>query len=123
MKYFGEASGMGFYFTTLLDIEKFNYSATGKNYTEQFSAKYTFRENEKKMTIDDEYVDIAVDLTANSMFNGYSVWGTSPYLSKIRIQTNYKSKSKDDTSNQMLLKRIYGTSTGYESGVEVNDSD
>ncbi len=123
MKYFGKAEKLYFYFTTLLDNQNFIYSVTGKNYNENFTASYYFSDNEKEMSEEDEYIDIAVDLASLSYYNGYSVWGTSPYLGKIRIQSVYQSTSKDDHSNAMLLKRIYGTNEGYENGVITEDSD
>jgi hypothetical protein len=50
-----------------------------------------------------------VDLNLYEIYkNGYSIWGTSPYLGALRIQANYKSQSEDDFSNVFLIKSIEG---------------
>jgi len=123
MKHYGSNPTLSFYFTTILDKDTYTYSATGKNYTETFNTYYTFKDNEINMTDEDDYIDISIDLAKNSYYNGYSVWGTSNFLGKLRIQSTYISTSPTDTSNKILLKRIYGTNEGYESGLYVGDSD
>jgi len=123
MKHYGLGDKITLYFTTLLDVETYKYSATGANYSENFVYRHSFKQNEIGMTEEDDYVDIAIDLAANSYFNGYSVWGTSPYLGKLRIQLDYQSQSYEDRSNTMLLKRIYGSNTGYEKGIVTEDSE
>ena len=42
---------------------------------------------------------------------------------KLRIQSSYASKSYEDRSNKVVIKKIWGTAEGYEQGVKTEDTD
>lgn len=120
MKHYGKGTNFSIYYTTML--EDYTYSITSKSYGANFYAAYMFKPEEIEMTEEDEYIDVAIDLAKESMYHGYSVWGTSTYLGKLRIQASWKSTSVTDRSNKMLLKRIYGSNEGYEDGIVTTDT-
>ncbi|MBE7079838.1 MAG: hypothetical protein E7371_01215 [Clostridiales bacterium] len=117
MKNLGNAESVCMYFTTMLDVENTTYSETGMNYTQAFcypnyigndSARITFTEDQKNMDESDEW--FYVDFNLYEIYkNGYSVWGTSPFLGALRLQANYNSdKDTEDLSNVFLIKAIEG---------------
>ena len=123
-KNLGSAEGVCMYFTAMLDVENNVYSETGPNYTQDFcypnhtgnpSARINFTEDQKNMDESDEW--LYVDFNLYDIYkNGYSIWGTSPYLGALRLQANYKSQGEDDMSNVFLIKSIEGIS--YDVPVE-----
>ena len=114
IKNLGPATRLTLYFTTMIDLEDETYSATSRFYNEGYVIYYTFKENEKNMDENDEWLTIDFDLTTVGIHNGYAVWGGSSYLGAIRIQANYISKSAEDLSNNMIIKSIEGIYKEYE---------
>ena len=126
-KNLGKADSMCMYFTTLMDPENNVYSETGMSYTQNFcypnyigndSARLSFESHQMEMEETAEWECIEFNLY-EIYKNGYSIWGTSPYLGALRLQANYFSESADDQSNVFLIKAIEGVP--YD--VEVKDSD
>lgn len=123
-KNLGNAEGVCIYFTAMLDVDNNVYSETGPNYTQDFcypnhtgapSARINFTEDQKNMDESDEW--ICMDFNLYDIYkNGYSIWGTSPYLGALRLQSNYRSQGEDDLSNVFLIKAIEGVS--YDVPVE-----
>lgn len=115
-KNLGGANSLCAYFTTMLDVENNVYSETGPVYTQDFcypnytgndGAEIKFTSDQMHMKEEDEW--ICVDLNLYEIYkNGYSIWGTSPYLGALRIQANYKSVDEEDWSNVFLIKSIEG---------------
>ncbi len=122
IKNYGAATQLGFYYTTLIDPINYEYSATGKQYSATFHYNYFYKAGEMNMSPEDEYIDVAVDFAENSKFQGYSVWGTSKCLGRMRIQSSYQSKDPTDRTNRIELKRIYGSNSEYPGGVSYGDS-
>ena len=117
MKNLGSAENVCMYFTSKLDDEENVYSETGMNYSQDFcypnytgndAARINFTEEQKNMDESDEW--FYVDFNLYEIYkNGYSVWGTSPYLGALRLQSNYKSnENEEDLSNVFLIKAIEG---------------
>lgn len=124
-KNLGGAQTMCMYFTTLMDPEKNVYSETGMNYTQNFCyPNYIGNDGavlscESNMNETDEWACIEFNLY-EIYKNGYSIWGTSPYLGALRLQANYKSNPNEkDLSNVFLIKAIEGVP--YD--IEVEDSE
>ncbi len=124
-KNLGSADTMCMYFTTLMDPEKGVYSETGMNYTQNFCyPNYVGNDGarlycETNMDETDEWACIEFNLY-EIYKNGYSIWGTSPYLGALRLQANYKSNPDEkDLSNVFLIKAIEGVP--YD--VKVEDSE
>ena len=124
-KNLGNADSMCMYFTTLMDPEKNIYSETGMNYTQNFCyPNYVGNDGarlyvETNMDETDEWACVEFNLY-EIYKNGYSIWGTSPYLGALRLQANYKSNPDEkDLSNVFLIKAIEGVP--YE--VKVEDSE
>lgn len=115
-KNLGGASSICAYFTTMLDAENNIYSETGAIYSQNFcypnytgndDARIEFTSDQMNMSEEAEWT--YVDFNLYEIYkNGYSIWGTSPYLGALRIQANYKSKDEDDWSNVFLIKSIEG---------------
>jgi hypothetical protein len=86
------------------------------NYTGNDSARITFSEEQRNMDESDEW--FYVDFNLYEIYkNGYSIWGTSPFLGALRLQSNYFSnKEEEDLSNVFLIKAIEGIP--YEVPVE-----
>ena len=126
-KNLGSADYMCAYFTTMLDPESNKYSETGPNYTQDFCyPNYTGNDSARldlskdQVNMDETAEWTYVDFNLYEIYkNGYSIWGTSPYLGTLRIQANYKNKTEDDLSNVFLIKAIEGIT--YD--VPVVDSD
>ncbi len=121
-KNLGSADSMCMYFTTLMDPEKNVYSETGMNYTQNFCYPNYIGNDGAKLSCEtnmdetDEWACIEFNLY-EIYKNGYSVWGTSPYLGALRLQANYKSNPDEkDLSNVFLIKAIEGVP--YEIAVE-----
>lgn len=122
-KNIGNASKINCYFTAMLADG--SYSETGSFYTSNFNWPNYIGgpvgdafHIPSQMTETDEW--IYVDFNLYEVYkNGYSIWGTSPYLGAIRIDSNYKNIDEDDWSNEMLIKSIEGIP--YE--IIVEDSD
>ncbi|MBR2336546.1 MAG: InlB B-repeat-containing protein [Clostridia bacterium] len=112
-KNIGSATKINCYFTAMLDMEG-NYSETGSFYTPNFNWPNYIGGPvgdalpiPSRMSEDDEW--ITVDFNLYEVYrNGYSIWGTSPYLGAIRIDANYKNADSEDWSNEMLIKSIEG---------------
>ena len=112
-KNLGAASKLTVYFTAMLDVENGVYSETGATYNAEFcydvskKADLQLSASQRNMDETDEwtYVDFPLHEVKK---NGYSIWGTSPYLGAIRIEANYQSLNKDDWSNVFLIKAIEG---------------
>ena len=115
-KNLGGASSICAYFTTMLDAENNIYSLTGGNYSQDFcypnytgndGARINFTEDQMYMSEESEWT--YVDFNLYEIYkNGYSIWGTSPFLGSLRIQANYVSQGEDDWSNAFLIKSIEG---------------
>ncbi len=76
----------------------------GKNdYSEENSLYYTFSEKEKGMSENDDWLTISFKVGRER-----KNWTKMSYLTKLRIQSNYVSKSGSDTSNIILIKDIQG---------------
>ncbi len=81
-----------------------NGEYVGKNdYSEENSMYYTFSASEKGMSEDDEWLNVTFKLAREK-----KQWGKMEYLTKLRVQSNYVSKSASDTSNVILIKDIQG---------------
>ncbi|MBO5736589.1 MAG: InlB B-repeat-containing protein [Clostridia bacterium] len=113
-KNLGKADSMCMYFTTLMDPEKNVYSETGMNYSQNFCyPNYIGNDGarlycETEMEETDEWACLEFNLY-EIYKNGYSIWGTSPYLGALRLQANYKSNPDEkDFSNAFLIKSIEG---------------
>ena len=124
-KNLGNAQSMCMYFTTLMDPENNVYSETGMNYTQNFCyPNYIGNDGavlncESNMSETDEWACIEFNLY-EIYKNGYSIWGTSPYLGALRLQANYKSNPDEkDLSNVFLIKAI----EGVPCDIEVKDSE
>ena len=126
-KNLGNAEGFCMYFTTMMDPDNNIYSETGMNYTQAFcypnytgndGARMNFTDEQKNMdeTAEWEYADFNL---YEIYKNGYSVWGTSPYLGALRLQANYISGEEGDLSNEFLIKAI----EGIPYDVPVEDSE
>lgn len=126
-KNLGNAEGFCMYFTTMMNPEDNIYSVTGMNYTQDFcypnytgndGARMNFTEEQKNMDETDEWE--YADFNLYEIYkNGYSVWGTSPYLGALRLQANYKSGAEGDLSNEFLIKAI----EGIPCDVPIEDSE
>ena len=112
-KNIGKGTKINCYFTAMLDLEG-HYSETGSFYTANFNwPNYIGGPVGDALAIPvqmnetDEWV--TVDFNLYEVYkNGYSIWGTSPYLGAIRIEVNYKNTGEDDWANEMLIKSIEG---------------
>lgn len=121
-KNMGNASILKIYFVV--------YNADGNPvdqaiYTENLTFTYTYTEEEKNMTADDEWLVKTFDIDS-TLFNGVSAWANASMLYKIRIQSNYVSTSPDDLSNEIWIKSIKGIAsdeyiTKSEDVVEENE--
>lgn len=113
-KNLGSSNRFSIFYTTYADATLANYSLTGRYYTSTFSKSVTLSNSQRKMSeTDDEWIEVTFDLTEMTKeelaaSNGYSVWGTSPYLAALRIQSTYTSTSEDDYSNAYIIKSIVG---------------
>ena len=115
-KNLGKADYMCAYFTTMLDPDAGKYSETGANYTQDFCyPNYTGNDGARleltpeQVNMDETAEWTYVDFNLYEIYkNGYSIWGTSPFLGSLRIQANYKNTSEDDLSNVFLIKAIEG---------------
>lgn len=123
-KNLGPATVLSCFFTAMLDIEG-KYSETGSLYTEHYKwPNYIGSTVTQSLTIPcnmeetDDWVTVDLNLYEICK-NGYSIWGTSPYLGSMRIDLNYKNVGPDDWSNEILIKSIEGVP--YD--IEVEDSD
>ena len=123
-KNLGAADRLTLYFTAMLDVENGVYSETGASYTAEFcynnghKAELALSSDMQNMDESDEWVYL--DFNLHEIYKyGYSIWGTSPYLGAIRLEANYKSKNKDDWSNEFLIKSI----EGIPEEIVVKDSD
>ena len=115
-KNLGPAKYVSAYFTTMLDPDNNVYSETGPTYTQEFcypnaegstNGPIVLTEEQTNMQETDEWT--YVDLNLYEIYkNGYSIWGTSPYLGMLRFQINYKSENENDWSNVFLVKAIEG---------------
>ena len=132
-KNLGNAESMSVYFTALLDPENNLYSETGMNYSDMFHCRPAaegdfmfspnFSESQKSMDESDEWLCATFNLY-DIYKNGYSIWGTSPYLGSLRIQSTYKCQNENDESNAFLIKAIEGVpyDVALEDGVDVTDA-
>lgn len=126
-KNLGGADSICAYFTTMLDADNNIYSETGPNYTQDFCyPNYTGNDGARlSFTEDQMYMDESaewtyVDFNLYEIYkNGYSIWGTSPYLGALRIQANYTCVDEEDWSNVFLIKSI----EGIPYDVPVEDSE
>ncbi|MBQ8405784.1 MAG: InlB B-repeat-containing protein, partial [Clostridia bacterium] len=127
-KNLGKASSLNLYFTALLDAENNVYSETGSIYTQDFCyPNYTGSGVEGGIALDDSQIQMSesdewtyVDFNLYEVYkNGYSIWGTSPYLGALRIQANYTCVDEEDWSNVFLIKSI----EGIPYDVPVEDSE
>ena len=115
-KNLGPAQQMCAYFTTMLDPEGGKYSETGANYTQDFcypnhteNPGATLMLTAEQRNMDETAEWTYVDFNLYEIYkNGYSIWGTSPFLGSLRIQANYHNQSEDDLSNVFLIKAIEG---------------
>ena len=112
-KNLGPSTKINCYFTAMLAIDG-KYSETGSFYTANFNwPNYLGGPVGHPLTIPsrmsetDEWVVVDFDLY-EVYKNGYSIWGTSPFLGALRIDCNYKNVNSDDWSNEMLIKSIEG---------------
>lgn len=115
-KNLGPAASISVYFTAMLDPENNVYSETGASYSQEFcypnwegsdNGPVLLADDQRNMSETAEWT--YVDLNLYQVYkNGYSIWGTSPYLGMIRIQTNYKNEDENDWSNVFLIKAIEG---------------
>ncbi len=116
-KNLGKAAEVNAYFTAMLDAENNIYSETGATYTQDFCyPNYTGSGVGSGIALRDDQIEMAeeaewtyVDFNFYEVYkNGYSIWGTSPYLATFRFQVNYKNENEDDWSNVFLIKAIEG---------------
>ena len=132
-KNLGNAESMSVYFTALLDPENNLYSETGINYSDMFHCvpaaegdfafSSRFADSQKNMDESDEWLCATFNLY-DIYKNGYSIWGTSPYLGSLRIQSTYKCQSEDDESNAFLIKASEGVpyDVAVEDGWDVQEA-
>lgn len=110
-KNIGSAKKINCYFTAMLS--ETTYSETGSFYTSNFNwPNYIGGPVGDALSIPSQMSEtdewITVDFNLYEVYkNGYSIWGTSPYLGAIRIEANHKNTG-DDWSNEMLIKSIEG---------------
>ena len=116
-KNLGKADTLNMYFTALLDEEGNTYSETGSVYTQDFCyPNYTGSGKEGGIVLDKDQMQMketadwtTVQFNLYEIYkNGYSIWGTSSFLGRLRLQANYKNTSEDDLSNVFLIKSIEG---------------
>lgn len=72
---------------------------------DDFTAGYEYWSNanlQNNMKITDDYVTYTFDLASNLK------WTSMKAITKFRLQAAYVSTSKDDMSNRMIIKSIYG---------------
>lgn len=72
---------------------------------DDFTAGYEYWSNanlQNNMKITDDYVTYTFDLASNSK------WTSMKAITKFRLQAAYVSTSKDDMSNRMIIKSIFG---------------
>lgn len=126
-KNLGPAKTLNAYFTAMLDADNNSYSETGSIYTQDFCyPNYTGSGVEGGIELDYDQMNMDetaewtyVDFNLHEVYkNGYSIWGTSPYLGSLRIQANYQNTSEDDWSNEFLIKAI----EGVQHDIVVEDS-
>ncbi len=124
-KNLGKGTRFSVFYTTYADDSLTEYSLTGKYYSSTFSKSQVLTAAQTNMSeTDDEWIVVTFDLTdltaeALSASNGYSVWGTSPYLASLRIQSTYNSTNENDFSNAYIIKSI----VGGEKEVIVDDAE
>ena len=108
-KNLGPAQTMTCYFTAMLDEN--TYSETGAWYNGNFCWPNVKGNGpidiESNMSEDDEWVTVELNLYEIYQ-NGYSIWGTSPFLGAIRFEVGHKNQNEDDWTNEMLIKSIEG---------------
>lgn len=128
-KNLGPCTNVSVFFTALNDLENEKYSLTGAEYSQKYCypnyeganvGPLQLSSEQINMSEEDEWQYIDFDLSSICT-NGYSVWGTSAYLGKLRIQANYKSDPDDpeDYRNVFLIRSI----EGIAKEIEVRDSD
>ena len=128
-KNLGPCTNVCAFFTAMNDLENETYSLTGAEYSQKYcypnyegagEGPLQLNSDQINMSEDDEWQYIDFDLSSICT-NGYSVWGTSKYLGKLRIQANYKSdpNNPEDCRNVFLIKSIEGVS----KEIEVRDSE
>ncbi|MBE7100151.1 MAG: hypothetical protein E7364_00895 [Clostridiales bacterium] len=115
-KNLGKADTLCAYFTTMLNADGGKYSETGPNYTQDFCYPNHTGAPDARLTLTADQIEMDetaewtyVDFNLYEIYkNGYSIWGTSPFLGALRIQANYKNVNEDDLSNEFLIKAIEG---------------
>ena len=115
-KNLGKAREMCAYFTTMIDPDGGKYSETGPTYTQDFCYPNHTGNPEARLYLAEDQIEMEetaewtyVDFNLYEIYkNGYSIWGTSPFLGSLRIQANYKNQGEDDLSNVFLIKAIEG---------------
>lgn len=128
-KNLGPCTNVCAFFTALNDLENEKYSLTGAEYTQKYCYPNYEGANVGPLQLSSEQINMRedddwqyIDFDLSSIYtNGYSVWGTSKYLGKLRIQANYKSDPNDpeDCNNVFLIKSI----EGIAKEIEVRDSE
>ena len=116
-KYLGKAESMALYFVA--QDENGNPVGGSNFFSEATCVKYYFKESEKQMSADGEWVTVVLDMAGGTMQNGVSLWGTATTLTKLRFQVSYASQSQDDLSNEIWVKSI----EGIEDATNVTPTD
>lgn len=82
-------------------------------YNETCAYTYKFKDDEKHMTEEDEWLELVFDLSAGTalnsgIVNGVSLWANADYLNQLRLQSQYQSTSPEDLSNEFWIQSIEG---------------
>ena len=82
-------------------------------YNEKCAYTYNFKENERNMTAEDDWLEITLDLAAgtkdnSNIVNGVSLWGNAAYLNQLRFQSTCKSPDKENLNNVFWVQSIEG---------------
>ncbi len=105
-KNLGKAQALSLYFVAWSEPKK--CIGGYENFAEQTCVRYYFTEDQKQMSPDGEWATIELDMAANSLDNGVSLWGNAKTLIRLRFQMGYVSESPDDLSNEIWVKSIEG---------------
>lgn len=120
-KNMGSAVALKFYFVAWFDDATREY-VDEAFFTEAATYTHHYTEDQMNMTAEDEWLVLEFDISASTMKNGVSLWGTASTLLQLRIQSGYVSADENDLSNELWIKSIEGISDPNYSTVEDSDA-
>lgn len=116
-KNLGAATSLKFYYVNWMADGSLT---DGPSFNENNTFTYRYKDNERNMSPDDEWVTKVFDF-ASILNNGVSNWGISATMIRLRIQSCYVSENEEDRSNELWIKSIKGIAD--DTYVSTDDSE